>query len=319
MALPNLSLLEVINNINAASIDAVYIKIGSEKWQTVGYITNASINVALQSSTTSLGEAISNNSLHIKVSFDMLETEASTVLPLIESMIGNQCSWLVKTVASDMTTGSGWINLPSTAVGAKITYNNDGDITKTSVISVELSGSITLSSLDSLWNTTLTVESFETSSESGTFHALGDYTSGVVGGAGNMSLIVPAGLKEIQYTSYGTGGDATSIQNLGGTALKIEYNVIEAPDKRYIATNSASVTIDIDWVYASESVVTQLDALVGQLVAVEATCYDNSALSFGRLGITVTVDNADDVKKSRLVKLHNTGTIILNQIRVVGT
>ena len=162
-----------VANITPAAFQAVYIKTGSEKWQTLGAISNGVLNINTFSAPDSLTRNKAINSIGFSAKCRMMQS-SSIALLLLDNICDGSNSFLFKmTDAATVTTSAayaGWIYVTNSQVGCKGKVVADGTPEDNRYIELEWQGSIYNSDANetAMLKPTLQTADFEATGSGGT-------------------------------------------------------------------------------------------------------------------------------------------------------
>jgi hypothetical protein len=307
-----------VANITPAAFQAVYIKTGSEKWQTLGAISNGVLNINTFSAPDSLTRNKAINSIGFSAKCRMMQS-SSIALLLLDNICDGSNSFLFKmTDAATVTTSAayaGWIYVTNSQVGCKGKVVADGTPEDNRYIELEWQGSIYNSDANetAMLKPTLQTADFEATGSGGTYHAIGLYTDATDGGNPIISQIRSCGVSSVTFdTSPASGAETISpIQN-----VKFTLEMLANTDglRRFLPI-SLDISLEFDWMATLNSDLLLLGNAVQQDVKIIVTMVDSVVFTFdNRIGLESNFEVSGDMDKNRVVRWTSKGKTLQSNI-----
>ena len=297
-----------VANIYPAAFMQVYVRdTTSNKWQTLGAISNGVLNIADFSSADSLTRNNAINALNFTAKCNMMQS-SNTVIKLMPALCNGTNDFLFK--LSDAATPAGgatvgWVCVTAAQVGVKAKLVASGTPDTNRHIELEWQGTIFKSSANqiALMEPTLTLASqFASTSDSGTavFYAIGTYTAATDGGSPTISQIRSCGVSTLTLDTSGTSSPTTMapIQN-----VKFEVDMLATADgiRRFLPI-ALNADIEFHWMPTLNADLITLHTQTQKTSKSIITFLDGTILTFdGQTGIEANFQVSGDMSTNRVV------------------
>lgn len=296
-----------------SSFSDAYARPSGGLYQTLGAITNASLQIKDFVSTDSRRRNQSNNASEVSVKFDMMQA-ALIEAELMDTLTGGDIAFLFKMADAAAIPGAaavteGWVLLNSTQVGTpKLTLDYSGDPSKDAVIHVEITGSMLNSEKAAAVKASIDDDDFEATGGSGTLKTIGTYSAAKNGGLPTNSHIKPCGISTV--TLAYTGGAA---QTLGGVTdvkctLTFDGNL---GSRRCLQTNRLDIDIEYDAMETDAANLVNLANWVNSEIDVVITTMAGLIITLtNQVGIDTAFTADADYSKTRMIHVKHTGSVL---------
>lgn len=321
MAYP--ALTSALSAHRAASIKRVWIKTGSEKWQSLGGLRNGELRVSPYTTEDTYKRNLVIDAFTIEAKFELLQT-ALLEVEKIDSIVYGTNDFLFELTDAGAIPGlstatEGWVVVTSTQVGAKARYVSDGNPSTNQFIEVMIKGTLKSSELDAALKASIATADFHISTtgsetfsdNAGTaggtiFSYYKSATAGDVAGieanrrANGFSTVQ---LQDALSTTYQTLGrvrngkivfgwlaeeDSLGRYNVYGVDVDVEYEIL--------ATDAATL------LYLNTIELTNTDAKI--------TLIDGKVFTLeSKLGVAINYENVGDFDKMRVLRFAHKGRI----------
>jgi hypothetical protein len=307
-----------VANITPAAFMAVYIKTGSEKWQTLGAISSGVLNINQFSAADSLTRNKAINSIGFSAKCNMMQCSV-VEMELLDNICAGSNSFLFKlTDAATVSTSAayaGWVYVTNSQVGVKAKVVADGTPEDNRHIELEWQGTIYNSDANEVAMLTPTLETgdFEATGSGGTYHAIGTYTAATDGGNPIISQIRSCGVSTVTFdTSPASGAETIApIQN-----VKMTLEMLANTDGlRRFLPNTLDVSLEFDWMATLNSDLLLLGNAVAQDVKIIVTMLDAVVFTFdNQVGLESNFEVSGDMDKNRVVRWTSKGKVLQSSI-----
>lgn len=328
MAYP--SLTSAVSGQKSAGIQKVYVKTGSELWQSLGFIRNGELKVTPYSTEDTYKRNRPNNAYTIEAKVELLQT-ALLEVELIDNLVDGTNSFLFKlsdaaAIPSTAAVTVGWVVLTSSQVGVSAKYQSDGNPSTNQFIELTIKGSVLGTSviLDAALKASIDDGDFHistTASESysnnnsiagGTVFSY--YSSATVDdNAGVQANIKPNGFSTVVLTDA-NGGSPVTLGRVRNGKLIFDYL---AEEDSLARPNVYGVDIDVEYeLLIADSVnLLALDGINSTLTNVVITLLDGKVFTLeGKLGVNCSFENMGDFDKFRVLKFSHKGRVLVSDI-----
>lgn len=304
------------------AIKKVFIKTGSEKWQTMGQIRNGELKMTPYSTKNTYQQNLHIGSFTFEAKFELLQTAVGEV-ELIDSIIDGSNSFLFQlTDAGAITTGAteGWVTVSNTQVGVKARLVSEGSPDTNQFIEIMIKGSLKNSELDAALKASIATADFHISTTaSGTYSNNGGSAGGTIFGyyidttannsTGIMANIKPNGFSSVVLDDQLSTGTVT-LGRTGKSKLIFDWVAEEDDLGRY---NVYGVDIDLEYEYLVTDAVTLLLQGDMNLTNTNAviTLLDSKAFTLNsKLGVEIGFENIGDFGGLRKLRFTHKGRIV---------
>jgi len=304
-----------VANIRPAAFVAVYIKTGSEKWQTLGSIAEGVLNVKDFSAPDSLTRNKAINSYDFSAKCKMMQC-ALTELELLDSICNGTNSFLFKLSDAVAITGSpvasaGWVEVSSSQVGVKAKVVADGTPEDNRVIELEWQGSIYKSDANevALYKPTLQTSDFAATGSGGTYQGIGIYTVANDGGSPDNTHLRPCGIASVGHDVAG-GSSPVTITPVQNVTMSFEMLANQDGLRRFLP-NALDINIAYDWMATANADLLLLGNASVVDVKITITMLDGLVITLdNQTGIETNFEVSGDMDKNRIVRFTHTGKIL---------
>jgi hypothetical protein len=317
-----------VANVYPASFQAVYIKTGAEKWQTLGAISNADLSIKDFTSPDSLGRNKAINCYDFTAKCRMMQT-SNVELKLLAKICDGSNSFLFK--LSDAVTpagaaSAGWVAVTNAQVGCKAHLLADGAPDADRYTELDFQGSIFKSDANEvlLYTPTLAAADFASTATTGTYcgtsgvGGIGTYSATTDGGQPTNSALRPCGISTFTLDLAGASAPVTITPV---TNVKFSLEMLAAVDGlRRFLPNSLNVNVELDWMATSSH--DQLLLGNGSVVDIKAivTFLDGTICTFdNQTGIGFNFKVPGDVDKNRVTGIALQGKTLQATITTIVT
>lgn len=224
-----------IANVNSSAILGIYVADAtSNKWQTLGDISEPKLNIVEFTTTNQLGHNRTNKAYSITASAKMNQCSVVEV-ELLDSLCAGTCAWLFKLAdAATVTTSAayaGWVKFTAAQVNVRVTeIKASGTPEDTRQITLEWVGSIAKTDVNeiAMFTPTLETANFASSADSATavFYTWGNYTAATDGGSSQLDNILSCGASSVKLDI--AGGSGVTIAPVNNMNLTI--SALSSPD-----------------------------------------------------------------------------------------
>ena len=303
-------------NLRTGTFQAIYIRPAGGKFQTLGSITKASLDFGNITNPDSMKRNKSNNAGSFSAKCTMRQA-SGVELALVPSIMDGTNSFLFKmsdAAAIPVTTEAatvGWFLVSASQVGAKAKPVFDGTIDNEQAIELEIDGSYQMSVSDAIAKALIADVDFESSTDTGTYHAIGTYTAAKDGGNPTNSHVKSAGVLSITLADT-IGGGAQSIGPINNVKFSFTPDSEVDGAKRPLPS-SFDIALDFDWLQNDAPDLLLLDAmsLLDVNVAVSMLAGTNITLT-NQTGHAEKVTSPDDYDKKRTIGFSLKGSILIS-------
>lgn len=313
-----------VSNITPAAFMGVYIKTGTEKWQTLGAIADGVLNINQFSSPDSLTRNKAINSIGFSAKCKMMQCSV-VELELLDNICDGSNSFLFKLADAATVAGSaayaGWVYVTNSQVGVKAKVVADGTPENNRHIELEWQGTIYNSDANevAMLTPTLATGDFGSTAVSGTYMGtlgvggIGTYSATTDGGLPTISQIRSCGIATVTFdTSPATGAETIGpIQN-----VKMTFEMLANTDGlRRFLPNTLDINIEYDWMATLNSDLLLLGNAVAQDVIIIITMLDAVVFTLSnQVGIESNFEVSGDMDKNRVVRWTHKGKVLQSTI-----
>jgi len=325
MAFPSLS--TALSNQRPAGIKKVYVKTGSETWQTLGNIRNGELKLTPYNTEDTYKRNLNIDSYTVEAKFEMIQTSVAE-LEKIDTLVDGSIDWLFQftdsaAIPTSATATEGWFILQDTQVGSKARYVVDGNPSSVQFVEVMVKGTLIASTIDAAVKATIDDDEFHISSTaSETFSTNGGIAGGDLFGyyisttkgdnTGVLANQKSAGFATVElqdalgttYVAQGrvrngkiTADWLAEEDNLGryntyGVDLYVEYELMVSDAATLLLLNTVNLT-------NTDVKITLLDGKVFTIAS--------------KLGIQASFENVGDFDKFRVIRFIHKGRILKSE------
>jgi len=304
------------------AIKKVFIKTGSEKWQTLGQIRNGELKVTPYSTKNTYQQNLHIGSFTFEAKFEMLQT-ATAEVELIDSIIDGSNSFLFQlTDAGAITTGAteGWVTVSNTQIGVKARLVSDGTPDTNQFIEVMIKGSLKNSEIDAALKAAVATADFHISTTaSGTYSNNAGSAGGTIFGyyidttannnTGVMANIKPNGFSSVVLDDALSAGTVT-LGRTGKSKLIFDWVAEEDSLGRH---NVYGIDVELEYEYLVTDAATLLLLAEMNLVNTNAvvTLLDGKAFTLNsKLGVEIGFEDIGDFSGHRKLRFIHKGRIL---------
>lgn len=314
MAFPSIS--SAITQHRPASFKAVYCRPASDKYQTIGAISDGTIEFSEYEVTDSQGR---NKAFAFKVTGSCKMLQASlTEIELMDTLAAGTNAWLFKLsdAAAVPTAGAaateGWILLSSAQVGCKPKLVMSGDFRNNTYIELQFQGSLLWSEMDAAIKASIDDDEFASSADSATaaLYAIGTYTAAKDGGNPTVANIKPAGVSSITLAEAG-GATATvgPVKN-----VKIEFEFLSDSENeargRHIC-HAVAADISYEWMETDAANLLNLNAFSDTEIDAVLTMANGVVVTLSnKVGISSKFRVAGTFQNVRVIEFAHRGHML---------
>jgi hypothetical protein len=319
-----------VANINPAVFLSVYIKTGSEKWQTLGAIAQGVLNVEDFNSPDSLTRNLAIGSLDFTAKCRMMQS-SNTELDLIDSICNGSNSFLFKLAdAVAITTGSvasaGWVYVTNAQVGCTSNLMADGTPEDNRYIELSFQGTILRSTaaIIQLYTPSLIDTDFASTAVSGTYMGtlgvggIGLYTATKDGGNPQMAQIRSCGVSTM---TLDLAGGASPVTIAPVTNIKMSFNMLPFVDSiRRFLPKTMDISIDADCMATLNADLLSQDNMTPIAIKLIIAMIDGVTFTLdNQVGIHTNFETNGDMDKPRVLRFTHKGKILNSSFAAVVT
>jgi hypothetical protein len=322
---PNLT--NLLSGQSPVGIKKVYIKNGSESWQTMGNIRNGELKITPNKTNDTYQRNLPITTYKFEAKFEMLQTSV-TALELIPNIVngvaGVANSYLFQltdagAIPSSATATAGWVTVSSAQVKAQAKFVSDGLPSTNQFIEVQVIGTILSTALDACVKASIDDGDFTIAGTGAqTFSALGTYTlCSAVTDAGKdtgvLADIKPNGFLSVALDDLLNAGDDETLTQIKNGKITFEPLVdmdsLERPD-----VYGFNVMVEYDSTISDSASLLLLNNINPLNTTMIVTMLDGKTFSFSReLGFSCSFENIGDFDKLRVMKFTHTGRILVSE------
>lgn len=320
MAYPALS--TTIASQRPAAIRRIFIKTGSEKWQSLGLIRNAELKVTPYTTNNTYMKNLSIQSYLFETKAELLQTSTSE-LELLDSIMDGSNSFLFQlTDAGAISTGAteGWVTVSNTQIGVAAKFITDTDPSKGQYIELNIKGTLKGSELDAALKASIATADFHISTTASETYSnnsgsiggtiFGYYVSATAGDViGIQGNIKPSGFSSLALDDHIASGALTLGRTTKGK-MTIEWL---AEEDSLLRPNTYGVDINAEYEYMTSDAASLLllDSINITNTDVVLTLLDGKVFTFtNQLGVEVTFENVGDFNSNRKMKFTHKGRVL---------
>jgi len=325
MAFPALS--TALSTQRPAGVKKVYIKTGSEKWQTLGNIRNGEVKLSPYVTNDTYQRNLSIDSYTFEAKFEMLQTAVGE-LEKIDAICDGSNSFLFQltdagSIPTSVGVTEGWVIVSNTQVGVKAKYVTDGNPSSNQYVEIMIKGSLSSSEVDACVKASIDDGDFHISTTASETYSDNNSTAGgtifgyypdttVGNNVGVLGNQKPNGFATVELqdalaTTYVTQGrvrngkinaewlaeeDSIGRYNVYGIDLTVEYELLPTDAATLLLMNTANLT-------NTDVKITLKDGKVFTIASA--------------LGFQISFDNSGDFDKLRSMKVSHKGRILTSQ------
>jgi len=301
------------SNIRPASFVAAYVQPSGGKYQTLGAIKDASLEIMDYESNDSIGRNKINNASSFKASFKMMQTSI-TELELLDTLCGGTNAFLFKmSDAAAVPSGGaaateGWVLVTAAMANAKATVDYSGDPKNDAFIQVEIEGTFLNSSKDAVVKASIVDTDFEATGSGGTFHAIGTYTAATDGGLPKSANIKSCGVSAL--TLAFTGGIPATFGKIKNSKVTCAF-VGDSDDLGRPCPTQVEFNIEYDSMETDAANLLVLDSNANSEIDAVVTMRSGVVFTFvNQVGISTNYKAEGDFSKTRVVHFKHTGSVL---------
>lgn len=310
MAFPSISVSNAY--ARSAGVKAIYTRPSGGLWQTLGGIKNG---VASLPPIRDVDGNRRNKGKGNLVAASALMRQAGAVeIHLMYALCDGTNDFLFQmqdAAAIPATTPAateGWFMFSAAQIGVIADVDLSGNYDAKRTIKLDFAGSIKSTEWDAAVKAVIADVQFESTTDTGTFHAIGQYSAAKNGGLPDESHVVNNGIDSITFADV-AGGSAVTLGAIKDYVGHIKFKS-DASDMRRRHTAFA---IDIDmaygWKQTDAASLLVVDAMVGLAVNMVTNFTSGLVVTLNDIvGITPEYDNNGDMDKTRAVKMDHSGT-----------
>jgi len=305
-----------------AAIKKVFVKTGSEKWQSLGQIRKGELKVVPYTTKNTYQQNLLIGSYTFEAKFEMLQTALAEV-ELIDSLADGSNSFLFQlTDAGAITSGAteGWVTVSSTQIGVKPRFVAEGDASSNQFTEMLITGIIKGSEIDAVVKAAVATADFHISTTaSGTYSSNGGSAGGTIFGyyidatannnTGILANIKPNGFATVALDDQLSTG-ALTLGRVDKGKLIIDW--LADPDSLG-RLNVYGCDIDIEYEYLCTDAQTLilLDSINLTNTNIVITLLDGKVFTFNsKLGFEGHFENIGDFDKNRRLRFIHKGRIL---------
>jgi hypothetical protein len=300
----------------AASIQAIYVRPSGGKYQTLGAIRAGELMIDDYLQKDSQGR---NKAFAKTVTAKATMMQASLVeIELLDSLVDGTNNFLFKMVdaAAIPTAGAvataGWFLFTSSQIGVKPKIVISGPVENNARIELEFSGSLQFSEVDAAVKAAIDDDEFESSSDGGTFHAVGTYTAAKDGGRATQANMKSCGVSAL--TLADTGGAAQTLGPISNATIEFDY-VAEMDDLRVNRSRFVNVNIEYEWKQTDSDNLLNLDTFTDEEVDAVVTMKSGLVMTLtNQVGIGARFESVGDFEKTRCIIFKHEGSVPTSSI-----
>jgi len=301
-------------SIRAGSFRAIFIRAQGEKWQTLGSISGSDMDLPDFTSPDSLDRNKSNGAFQFNAKCNMKQASL-TEFNLIQTICSGTNDFLFQlSDSAAIPTGTpaateGWLLVLATQVGVKGKYVGDGTPKDDTRIELQFQGTALLTDKPAMLKASIEDTYFESSSDSGTFHAIGTYSSAKNGGLPTNSHIKCAGVSSITLADV-AGGSAIAIAPPTGIKFSIEQ-IADQDDLLRLLPLSVDLNLEFSWMATDAEDLIILHQMAPLDVNIVVAMKNGITFTFNNdFGIETKFNIKGGMDTTRLVDFKHTGRII---------
>lgn len=309
----------------ATGIKKVYIKTGSETWQTLGGIRNGLLKVTPETSNDAAQNNLAVGSYLLESKFELLQTSVAE-MEKIDSILDGTNSFLFQltdavAITASSVASEGWATVSNSQIGVKARYVSENDPSGNQYIEIMIQGSLLSTELDTALKATIVDTDFHistTASESfsnnnagvgGTL--FGYYLSTTAGdNQGVLSNIKPNGFSLVEIKGR-PDASYVSLGKIDTSKIIVDWLAQMDSLERFIVFN-VDVQIEYDALVSDADTLLIYDTLNTSNTDARITLFDGKIFTFeSKLGVDVTFENLGDFDKFRRLRFRHRGNILI--------
>ena len=302
--------------MRSAGFNNVFIRTGAELWQTIGAINKGDLKIGNYKDNDSIGRNKSMNTVEFTAKCTMMQSSL-TEIELLETMANGTCDFLFKcsdAAALGSSTPApleGWNLVTAAMIGCvKPKLDASGTPQENRKIDLEWQGSILLTEIDSVVKASLADSLFESSDETGTFHAIGTYLPLTVHNGG---LPTPANIKACGFktvTLADTGGLAQTLGSVKNAKLTMEF-IADTDSLRRYQCHAIDINVEYEWMQTDVANLLNLDTMCDADIDLVITLLDLFKFTFtNQVGIDLQYENIGDYDKMKIIRFTHKGKVL---------
>jgi hypothetical protein len=312
-----------VANVTPSVFLAVYIKTGSEKWQTLGAIAQGILNVEDFDAPDSLTRNLAIGSLNFTAKCRMMQS-SNTELDLMDNICNGSNSFLFKLADAATVSGSaayaGWVYVTDAQVGCTGNLVADGTPEDNRYIELSFQGTILRSTaaIIQLYTPTLAATDFEATGSGGTYHAIGTYTAATDGGNPTMAQICSCGVSTMTLDLAG-GSSPVTIAPV--TNIKMTFNMLPFVDSiRRFLPKTMDISIEADCMATLNADLLLQDNMTPIAIKLIIAMIDGVTFTLdNQVGIKTNFETNGDMDKPRVLLFTHKGKILNSSFDAVVT
>lgn len=324
MAFPSVSTVAVGNIYPAGIVSVFAADTSTNKWQTLGAISQGTINIQDMTSPDSMGRNRGKAVSKFTATARVMQTSL-TELELLDSICNGTNAFLFKLAdwAAIPTAGSsatiGWIKVTAAQVGVTYKIVADGNPDDDRYIELTWTGTFLNTAKDAMVRASIDDDEFASSADSATapYYAIGVYSAAKDGGSPAYANIKPCGTSTIAHTDT-AGGSGQTIGPV--TNFKLSIAQLSSPDS--IGRNLSSKTLDIaceyDWMSTTASDLVLLDSMPVLSINTVITMTDGLIFTFSdQMGLATNYEITGGMDAIRVIRFTHTGKVLITGLDAI--
>lgn len=319
MPFPTIATPSNANRI-VAGIQSVYARPSGGKYQTLGAIREGELAIELYSQMDSRRRNKSNKANTVTAKFTMMQASLIEI-ELMDSLLDGTNNFLFKLadaaaipILAAVTTG--WMLFTSSQIGVKTAkLVASGDVEQDQRIEIEMEGSLQDSELDAAVKASIDDNDFESSTDGGTFHAIGTYTAALDGGRPTMANRRSCGISAL--TLAFTGGAAQTLGPIDEPTIEFEWGS-ELDSLRVARPRWVHVKIEYKWKQTDSANLLNLDDFSDDEIDAVVTMKNGIVMTLtNQVGISTRFESVGDYDKTRSIIFKHSGAVLLADIDAI--